>query len=50
MNKSTLSDWLERDPYSLAAKDKSVLLGEEIKKLTEWHYLLHQPLGRQLHH
>ena len=38
MNKPTLSDWLERDPYSLAAKDKSVLLGEEIKKLTEWHY------------
>ncbi len=38
MNKPNFSDWLNRDPYSLKAKDKSALLGEEIKKLTERHY------------
>ena len=38
MSKPTFSDWLELDPYSMAAQDKSVMLGEAVKKLTEWHY------------
>ena len=38
MNKPNFSDWLELDPYSMAAQDKSLMLEEAVKKLTKWHY------------